>query len=129
LTLISFPHQGLNLNKLFVELINSSDDLDLVTEPSLTLSVFRLVPKPALHQPEHSLQSLNDLNRIYHSRLSSRNDIFLVQTNINGISCIRFAIGAQRTTEKHIQDAYKILEDEAQLAIATWKGKGTNESA
>jgi len=47
----------------------------------------------------------------------------LVQTILNGILCIRFAIGAQRTTEKHIRDAYNILEEESQLAIAVWEKK------
>jgi len=121
--LVLCSYQGLNLNKLFVELIKSSDLLSLVTEPSLTLSVLRLVPKPALHQPEHSLESLNDLNRIYYSRLSSRSDIMVVQTDINGVFCIRFAIGAQRTMEKHIRDGYKILEEESGLAVAAWKHK------
>jgi len=120
--------KGLNLSKILVELIKSSDDLTLVTEPSLSLSVFRLVPKPASHQPEHSLELLNDLNRIYYSRLSSRSDIMLVQTEIYGIFCIRFAIGAQRTKEKHIRDAYSILEEESRLAVAIWREKRKESS-
>ena len=47
----------------------------------------------------------------------------LVQTEINGIYCMRMAIGAQRTTEKHIRDAFNIFEEEASRAIEAWKQK------
>lgn len=90
-----------------------------MTEPALTLTVFRLSP-----EPEHSLEALNALNRIYHERISSRGDIIVVPTSVNGIFCIRFAIGAQRTTERHVRDAYDILEEEARLALAVWKSGG-----
>jgi len=53
----------------------------------------------------------------------------LVQTEINGIYCMRMAIGAQRTTEKHIQDAFNIFEDEATKAMDIWKQKSTQHDA
>ena len=36
---------------------------------------------------------------------------------------MRMAIGAQRTTEKHIRDAFNIFEEEASKAIEAWKQK------
>ncbi len=53
----------------------------------------------------------------------------LVQTEINGIYCMRMAIGAQRTTEKHIQDAFNIFEDEATKAMDIWEQKSTQRDA
>jgi aromatic-L-amino-acid decarboxylase len=47
----------------------------------------------------------------------------LVQTEINGIYCMRMAIGAQRTTEKHIRHAFNIFEEEATQAIDIWREK------
>ena len=99
------------MNDLFAKLIQSSKDLTLVVEPSLSLSVFRLVPK--LDRLEYQSNELNDLNRLFYSRISARNDILMTQTNVNNIFCIRMVIGAQRTTEKHIREAYDILEIEA----------------
>ncbi len=108
------------MNNLFVKLIQSSKDLALVVEPSLSLSVFRLVPQSKYH-----LDKLNDLNRLYYSRLSARSDIMMIQTNINNIFCIRIAIGAQRTTEQHIRNAYDILEVEAKATLDLWKNSTT----
>ena len=72
--------------------------ITLVTAPSLILSVFRIVPKHELYpQILYPLEELNELNRIYFSRLSSRSDIMVVSTTINGIYCIRFAVG-QKTS-------------------------------
>ena len=109
------------MNELFAELIQSSKYLTLVVEPSLSLSVFRLVPGPKLDRSRYQSNELNDLNRLFYSRISARNDILMTQTNVNDVFCIRMAIGAQRTTEKHIREAYDILELEAKATLDTWK--------
>ena len=113
------------MNELFAKLIQSSKDLSLVVEPSVSLSVFRLVPEVD-DRSEYHLNELNDLNRLFYSRISARSDIFMTQTNINNIFCIRMAIGAQRTTEKHIGEAFDLLEIEAKATLDLWK-KSTGE--
>ena len=105
------------MNDLFAKLIQSSKDLSLVVEPSLSLSVFRLVPVEVDQFEYH----LNELNELFYSRISARSDIFMTQTNINNIFCIRIVIGAQRTTEKHIREAYDILETEAKATLDLWE--------
>jgi len=109
------------MNDIFSELVQKSDNLELVTKPSLALTVFRVVPKPESDKQEAlSQQSLNEVNRIFFGRISSRNDIMLTQTTLNGVFCVRLAVGAARTTEKHIQDAYGIIEKEAKAALEVW---------
>ena len=113
--------QGVELNNLFATLIQNTSNFSLVTEPSLALSVFRLVPQSEVDdQPALSLESLNDLNRLFYGRISSRNDIMMTQTNLNGIFCIRFVVGATRTTEVHIRAAYDILCKEAEATLEMW---------
>ena len=113
--------QGIELNKYFASLVRSSQDLSLVTEPSFALSVFRLTP-PSVTSGYHDKSQLegvlNDLNKIYYDQISARPDILLTQTKLNGVFCIRFAIGAARTKEEHIDHAWSILQEEAQSAIA-----------
>ncbi|KAF8160873.1 aromatic-L-amino-acid decarboxylase [Crassisporium funariophilum] len=112
----------INLNQIFAKLIEQSDELSLLTEPSLALTVFRLSPKPAsADQPALSIDSLNELNRMFFGRISARDDIMLTQTSLNGVFCIRFAVGAARTTEVHIQQAYQILTKEAKALLETWE--------
>ena len=86
------------------------------------MSVFRLEP------PGSAADALNDLNRLFFRRISARRDIILTQTELNGIFCIRFAVGATRTNETHIQKAYDLLCVEAEQAMATRKEKAEGGS-
>ena len=109
------------MNQKFASLVNASDELSFVTRPSLALSVFRVVPKPRdANQAAFSVDSLNNLNRDVFARLSARRDIMLTQTSLNGIFCIRFAVGATRTNEGHIQGAYNTIIEEATSALEAW---------
>ncbi|KAF8803201.1 hypothetical protein BYT27DRAFT_7226075 [Phlegmacium glaucopus] len=113
--------RGIELNNVFATLIRNSDNFSLVAEPSLALTVFRLVPKPEyVGQPTLSVESLNDLNCLLHGRISARDDILLTQTTLNGIFCIRFATGATRTTENHVHAAYDIICKEAETTLEMW---------
>lgn len=116
--------QGIELNQHFASLIESSKEFSLVTEPSFALSVFRLTPELAGNLTEvQRPEELNSLNRIYHARLNSRPDIYLTQTMLNGTFCIRFAIGAARTTKAHIDRAWEILQEESKVVIQEWSEK------
>lgn len=106
---------------MFASLIQNTDNFSLVTQPSLALTVFRLVPQSkADDQPALSFESLNELNRLFYGRISARNDIMMTQTNLNEIFCIRFVTGATRTTEVHVRAAYDILCKEAETTLEMW---------
>lgn len=107
---------GIELNKYFVSLVGSSSKFELVTEPSFALTVFRLVPSSSDAMITEA--ALNSLNQSFYSRISARPDIWLTQTKINGVFCIRFAIGAARTTKEHIDKAWVLLNKEADAALA-----------
>ncbi len=66
---------------------------------------------------------MNELNQAFYSHLSSRNDILLTQTVLNGVFCIRLAIGAERTRIDDIHRAYEILVEEAGKIVEEWKAK------
>lgn len=84
--------------------------------------MFRLNPKPiSSGQPVLSEDSLNNLNRLFYGRISARDDIMLTQTVLNGVYCIRLAVGAARTNETHIKQACDLLHKEAELAIEAWE--------
>ncbi|EGO00872.1 hypothetical protein SERLA73DRAFT_178838 [Serpula lacrymans var. lacrymans S7.3] len=114
-----YIRQSVQLNETFVSMIRSSPQFTLVAPPSLALTVFRLEPQTT-KQPL-SAELLNNLNRLFYGRISARNDILLTQTVLNGTFCIRFAIGAARTTEEHIKQAFDILSAEAELTLKHWE--------
>ncbi|KAG8746154.1 hypothetical protein FRC10_006020 [Ceratobasidium sp. 414] len=63
----------------------------------------------------------NALNRAFYARLSARKTLLLTQTDLAGTFCVRFAVGAVRTEERHIRDAMDILVEEAQATLREWK--------
>jgi aromatic-L-amino-acid/L-tryptophan decarboxylase len=75
------------------------------------------------------MSSLNNLNRLFYGRISARDDILLTQTVLNGVFCIRLAVGAARTDSIHIQKAYDLLNKEAELTIETWEQSTMEELA
>jgi len=118
-----YIRRTIQLNQEFADLVSASNYLSLVTPPSLALTVFRLQPKRTPGQPALSAESLNGLNRLFYERISARDDILLTQTILNGVFCIRLAVGAVRTTSIHIKNAYDILHEEAELTVKVWEWK------
>ncbi|RPD53751.1 hypothetical protein L226DRAFT_492786 [Lentinus tigrinus ALCF2SS1-7] len=116
--------KGVELNKHFVSLVRASPDFELVTTPSLALSVFRLrLPSTSTLSPDSAegLAALNDLNRALNLRLSVDNDkIFITQTMLNGMICLRFAIGAQRTEKEHVDRAWDLIKQCATEMVGEW---------
>lgn len=46
---------------------------------------------------------------------------------MNGVFCIRFVVGAERTGLEHVVRAAGILVEEAEVVIGDWKLKAMNE--
>ncbi|KAJ7714338.1 pyridoxal phosphate-dependent transferase [Mycena maculata] len=110
--------QAITLNTTFVDLLADMEIFELVTPPSLALTVFRVVP------PSHAqadLAALNALNAAFFARLAVRPDLAITQTVLNGVFCVRFAVGAARTTQAHVRAAFDVLVEEAHAAIALWE--------
>ncbi|EMD37052.1 hypothetical protein CERSUDRAFT_84071 [Gelatoporia subvermispora B] len=115
----NYIRQGIKLNEHFTSLIRASLDFSLVTAPSFALTVFRLTPAGA----SLTGSELNELNRAFYARLSSRHDIMLTQTVLNGVFCIRFAVGAARTQQEHIDTAWDLLQQEGAVAVQEYMQK------
>ena len=126
------------MNTVFQAKLAESNFLELFTEPSLSLSLFRISPSalsslassttislPANPsqppttslsiQNESTLESVNRFTKVLYSRLCSRNDILLTQTDLNGVFCIRFVVGAERTNDEDVHRAASIIIEEAKM--------------
>ncbi|KIY66904.1 hypothetical protein CYLTODRAFT_422989 [Cylindrobasidium torrendii FP15055 ss-10] len=114
-----YIRQGIEQNQIFVKLVENSSVLELVTPPSFALSVFRIAPRP--EGKPLTLEAINSLNRFFFGRISARNDIYLTQTMLNDVYCIRLAVGSMLTTAEDIQGAFDIIKKEAELALENWK--------
>ena len=108
--------QTIQRSDTFVSLIKKSAYFRLVTPPCLSLSVFRLEPPSRVFAEEQ----LNALNRAFYTHLSARNDIAFTQTDLNGMMCIRCAVGAERTEDADIVHAFEVLCEEAKRTLEGW---------
>jgi aromatic-L-amino-acid decarboxylase len=71
--------------------------------------LFRLLPGSAGGTKE--LEVVNALNRAFYSELQSRPNIALTQTLLGGVFCVRLAVGAARTEESDIDNAWEIIKE------------------
>lgn len=133
----------IDLNTTFQAKLTETTLLELVTTPSLSLSVFRISPNalpppassttssspinssttsPTNSSPsnEPTLETMNELTKSLYSRLSARSDILLTQTVLNGVFCIRFAVGSERTRVEDINKAVGVMVEEAEVVIREW---------
>lgn len=129
----SYIRRCIDLNMAFQAKLAETSLLELVTEPSLSISVFRISPSalsplsssttvslsdddlpttsPST-QNEPTLETVNRLTKSLYSRLCSRDDILLTQTDLNGIFCIRFVVGSERTSLEDVRSAVSIIIEE-----------------
>jgi aromatic-L-amino-acid decarboxylase len=101
--------------------VRASPHFALVTPPVLGLSVFRLAPADSASS-EADAGALNVLNRAFYVRLAARTaECVFTQTDLAGTFCVRMAVGAQRTEEKHIRAAFDVLTHEAVATLHAQK--------
>lgn len=86
--------------------------------------MFRLEPPTPTSASVLDLEQLNALNRAFYTRLSARHDIAFTQTDLNGTICVRCAVGAERTEEEDILQAFQALCEEANRTLEIWDWKG-----
>ena len=87
-----------------------------MTPPSFALSVFRLLPGSAGSTKE--LEVVNTLNRAFYRDLQARPDLALTQTSLGEVFCVRFAVGATRTEESDIDNAWATIKEVGENVLA-----------
>jgi aromatic-L-amino-acid decarboxylase len=98
---------------LFAERIRASPIFELVTPPSFALSVFRLLPGGT-----KELEVVNALNRVFYSDLQTRPNLALTQTSLGEVFCVRLAVGAARTEESDVDNAWETIKEVGENALA-----------
>jgi aromatic-L-amino-acid/L-tryptophan decarboxylase len=88
--------EHIRLARVFAELVEESDDWELVAPQRLSLVVFRKNASDA--ENEEIVE-----------RANRSGEIFLSHTKLDGRYCIRLAIGNARTTEADVRRAWEVL--------------------
>ena len=94
--------------------MESSDTFALVSPSFFAITVFHMKERV---DSDGVVFSSDALTRKLYEQINARKDILLTQTILNGVFCIRLAVGAERTETRHIDAAFKLISDEAHRAI------------
>ena len=90
------------------ERIAAAHDFELMVAPRLALLCFRYRP-PGIEDAS----ALDEINQRLIDALNDSGALYLTQTRIHGAFAIRFAVGAQRTEARHVEAAWRRIEDTA----------------
>jgi len=99
--------EHMRLARLFAGWVDSSADFERLAPVPFSVVCFRSIPA-ALASDEaaldaHNEQLLDSLNRT--------GSVFLSHTRLAGRYCLRLAIGNLHTTERHVAEAWQLLND------------------
>ena len=94
--------EKLDLIAYVTDELRKIDDLEIVAEPQLTITAFRLV-KPDV--------DLNELNRDLINRINAKRRVFVTPTTIDGKFVIRICIVSHRTHRDRIEMAVEDIRD------------------
>ncbi|GMI73528.1 aromatic aldehyde synthase [Hibiscus trionum] len=96
----------IKLAKHFENLVVQDPRFEVVTPRIFSLVCFRLLPP---NDKDHG----NKLNRELLDAVNSTGNVFISHTVLSDIYVLRFAVGAPLTEEKHVNAAWKVLQDKA----------------
>lgn len=108
--------KGIDNANAFADRVKESAYFKLMTPPTLSLVVFRLVPSNIASREGYTsdaatIKELNALNLKFHENTAS--ELFMTRTDLGGSICIRMSTGGYRTEKRHVLEAFEILEREA----------------
>ncbi|XP_010470706.1 PREDICTED: tyrosine decarboxylase 1-like isoform X2 [Camelina sativa] len=101
----------IKLARYFEQLVSQDPNFEIVTPRIFSLVCFRLVPK------ENDEKKCNNQNRKLLDAVNSSGKLFISHTVLSGKVVLRCAIGAPLTEEKHVTEAWKVIQDEASFLL------------
>ncbi|XVE78004.1 hypothetical protein DITRI_Ditri13aG0109300 [Diplodiscus trichospermus] len=103
----SYIRNHIKLAKHFEDLVAQDPRFEVVTPRIFSLVCFCLLPS---RNDEHHG---NKLNHELLDAVNSTGNVFISHTVLSGKYILRFAVGAPLTEEKHVNAAWKVLQDKA----------------
>jgi len=102
----------LQLAEYFKEWVETTPNLELLAPVHLSLVCFR-------YNDGRSEEQLNEINKELMKIINDSGEIFMTHTVLRGKYTLRFVVGQRNTSEKHVNNACRIIE----RAIAKIKNK------
>lgn len=107
----AYIRNHVELARRFEEFISQDPRFQVVAPRKFSLVCFHLMPP-------HSNEDLaNKLNRDLLDAVNSSGKLFISHTVLSGKYTLRFAVGAPLTEERHVNEAWKVLEEKASALL------------
>uniref|UniRef100_M4D3J5 Tyrosine decarboxylase n=2 Tax=Brassica campestris TaxID=3711 RepID=M4D3J5_BRACM len=103
----NFIRDHVNLAKNFEDYVAQDAHFEVVTTRYFSLVCFRLAPV------DGDEDKCNERNRELLATVNSTGKIFISHTALSGKFILRFAVGAPLTEEKHVTEAWRIIQKHA----------------
>ncbi|ESQ45525.1 hypothetical protein EUTSA_v10011066mg, partial [Eutrema salsugineum] len=110
-TLKSYIRNHIKLAKDFERLVSQDPNFEIVTPRIFSLVCFRIVPS------KNDEKKCNNQNRNLLDAVNSSGKLFITHTALSGKIVLRCAIGAPLTEEKHVKEAWKVIQEEASYLL------------
>ncbi|KAJ7977162.1 Tyrosine decarboxylase [Quillaja saponaria] len=107
----NYIHNHIKLADNFEGLVAEDPRFEVVAPRIFSLVCFRLLP------PQESEDHGNKLNHDLLDAVNSTGSVFITHTVLSGKFILRFAVGAPLTEERHVDAAWKILQDKASALL------------
>uniref|UniRef100_A0A1D1YG92 Tyrosine decarboxylase 1 n=1 Tax=Anthurium amnicola TaxID=1678845 RepID=A0A1D1YG92_9ARAE len=107
----NYMRNHIKLAQHFGGLINSDSRFEVVAPQMFSLVCFRLLPPP--HDPDDGYM----LNHNLLGAINASGKIFISHTVLSGKFVLRLAVGAPLTEERHIKEAWKLIQDQAGILL------------
>ncbi|KAK9087734.1 hypothetical protein Syun_030128 [Stephania yunnanensis] len=103
----SYIRNHIKLAKHFEELVSLDQRFEIMAPRTFALVCFRL------RAPQNDEDCGDKLNKNLLEAVNATGKIFISHTVLSGKYILRFAVGAPLTEERHIETAWKVLQEEA----------------
>ncbi|MBS3818866.1 aspartate aminotransferase family protein [bacterium] len=102
--------EHIRLAQMFKSWVEADERFELMAPVPLSLVCFRL-------HDGRSNQELEELNKKLLERINQTGKLLLTHTNLNGNYVLRMSIGSRTTEERHVWEAWKVIQEQAEKIV------------
>ncbi|RVW53668.1 Tyrosine decarboxylase 1 [Vitis vinifera] len=110
----------IELAKQFEELVAQDPRFEIVAPRKFALVCFRLLP------PHRNEDFSNKLNHNLLDTVNSTGKVYISHTALSGKYTLRLAVGAPLTEERHVNAAWKVIQEKASVLLSEFWMNGVS---
>ncbi|XP_068656821.1 tyrosine/DOPA decarboxylase 2-like [Aristolochia californica] len=111
----NFLRTHVKMAKHFEGLIAMDKRFEIVVPRTFAMVCFRLLP--ASSAAVDDLEAVNELNGKLMEAINASGRIYMTHSVVGGVYMIRFAVGATLTEDRHVNFAWKVVQDHADALL------------